>query len=212
MAPITKLEICLISFFVIPFISCNSHNYDINWNSFGKFANYTITIRFWDNFNLNEYRYNLVPSKTKKITVPNGTRYTGEDIPIGLKATIYPNPDKLPDGGLLEIFLYNPEVNQLSNEEFTMKQQDGVEAYFVKFSKNSKRFYAISKDEIIIIKNEIFPDNIEQIFNTISIEDVFYYDESGTNNYNGDERYWGGYIVKNRIDDNYLWLNHELPW
>jgi hypothetical protein len=144
--------------------------------------------------------------------VPNGARFIGEEFPIYINFAMYPNPNELPKGGELELFLFNPIVQRTSENEFRMKRQDGIEAYFLKFSKNGKRYYAVSKDEIITIQNEIILYNIEQILDLILIDDIIFYDEAGTYNYHGSELYWGGYIVKTKTDNNYLWLNAAFPF
>jgi hypothetical protein len=174
--------------------------------------NRIITLKFLENNNFSEYKYDLYPNKTNQISVPDGTRYIGDSMFIDIKLYVYPSPNELPNGGTLELFLFNPEVEQIDTDKFIMHRQDGVEAYFVKFSKNGRRYYAVSKDETIYISEEINPGNILDLFNSIYSNDVFYFDEAGTTNYNGSEIYWGGYILKAKADGNYLWLNAEMPW
>jgi len=207
-----RLRNFLISLLVLLLTSCYSHRYDIIWHSFGFFTDHFITITFWDHINSLEYEYNLIPNKTNYIKVPNGISYSREEMPNDVKMVIYPSPASLPNGGKLEIFLYNPEIEQIDKENFNMKRQEGVEAYFVKFSKGEKRYYAISKDEIISPRNEIIFDNINQLLDIVQNEDIIFFDNAGTENYNGAEQFWGGYIVKTKQDNNYLWLNHSFPW
>jgi hypothetical protein len=214
MVRITRLKAFLTSLFLFLVVSCDSRKYDISWNSFDTITEHFITITFWDNFSNIERKYNLEPARTKYIVVPKNTRYIGEEMAIGIRTIIFPDPDKLPNGGTLEIFLFNPKVEQSSENEFIMHQQKDVEAYFVKFSQNGERYYAVSKDEIISIKREITfePDSVEQLLNIILIDDIIFYDKSGNDNYNGSEQYWGGYIVKSKQNNKYLWLNSSLPW
>jgi hypothetical protein len=215
MEHIKKLRILsIISFLLIVFISCDSHRYNIIWNSFGVSIDGFITISFWNNLNSMDYKYKLIPNKTKHIVVPNNAKFMGEEWPADIKIVIYPAPSRLPNGGDLELFMFFPLVEQTPENEYKMERQEGVEAYFVKFSKDGKRYYAISKDEMISIQKEIQPDsveNIEQLLELILSEDVTFYDESGTNYYRGSELVWGGYIVKTSTDGNYLWLNSSLP-
>ena len=213
---IMRLKIFLISVFVILLLgSCNSYKYNITWKVLGVTTDRNITFTFWDHSTSKKYVYNLIPNKTEFINVSNGANYSGTEMPIDMKILIYPDPDKLPDGGNLEIFVFDPRVEQINENEFKMKSQNDVEAYFVKYSKNGKRYYALSKNEVISIKNEISPDiivSMEQLLELIYIEDITYFDEAGTNNYNGSEECWGGYIIKTKIDNSYLWLNASHPY
>jgi hypothetical protein len=163
-----------------------------------------------------ENEYKLIPNKTKYISVPNNARFIGEEMPIDIRLAIYPPVYSFPNGGTLELFVFfYPEVKQVNENEFKMEKQEGVEAYFVKFPRNGKRYYAISKDEKISVQKEINPDSfndIRQLLDLIINEDITYYDESGTNNYRGSELFWGGYIVKTTTDGNYLWLNASIPY
>ena len=210
-----KLKSFLINcLFIFSLISCNSHRYNLTWNSLGATTDRFITVAFWDNSNLEEYEYKLIQNKTKYINVPNSAEFTREETPVDIKLVIYPQPNKLPKGGDLELFVFYPEVKQINENEFRMEKQKGVEAYFVKFSKNGKRYYVISKDEIISIQKEISLNsinNIQQLLDLVKTEDITYFDESGTNNYHGSELVWGGYIVKTKINGQYLWLNASMP-
>ena len=212
MENITKLKIFLSSCLFICLVSCNSHRYDITWHSFGISTNNYIKLYFLDNLTHREYTYKLIPNKTKYINVPNGTEFYSEEMPMEIRFAVYPNPKKLPNGGELEFFVFNfnPTVERINENEFKMKRQEGVEAYFVKFSKNGKRYSAISKDEIISTQKEISEesfDNILQLLDLILVEDIIYYNEFATKNYYGPERVWGGYIVKTKTDGKYLWLD-----
>ena len=208
------LKIFSISFLIALLVSCDSHKYIINWHTFNVSSDSFITISFRDNDNYEKYKFHLIPNQTNNITVPNGARFIGEEMPIDIRLAVYPSFNELPNGGNLEFFVFNPIVEQIDNNEFKMQRQEGVEAYFIKFSKNGKRYYAISKDEVIFIHKEIIPnsfDNNKQLLDMILIEDITYFDEAGTSNYNGSELLWGGYIVKTTNDYNYLWLNVAIP-
>jgi len=206
-----KLKIFLISCLLLAFTSCIPNKYNIIWNSLGVYTDNYISITFWDNISMAEHKYNLFLNQTKYITVPKGAKFIGEEFPIYFKIFIYPNPVSLPNGGDLEIFLFNPIVEQVNQNEYKLKRHEGVEAYFVKFSKNGKRYYSISKDEIISTQNEkIPPDNIEQLLNLVLTEDITFFDEAGTLNYNNSKLFWGGYIVKT-MTGSYIWLNSSYP-
>ena len=211
MERIIRSKILLINCLFFLFVSCDTKRYIINWNSFDINTDDLITITFWDTSSSKLFEYNLIPNKTKEITVLNSSKYIGYEVPVEFKLVIYPIPDNLPKGGYLEVFLFNPTIEKINENEYILKKQENVEAYFIKFFRNGKRYYSVSKDEIITIQKEIIPNSIEQLLEMILIEDITYYDEAGTNNYHGAEISWGGYIVKAKTDDKYLWLNSSLP-
>ncbi len=210
-----KLVIYLISLFLLFVISCEgNHHYSINWVLFEDFEEYTeAVIKFQkiDSPSLKKYEYILKPNSTKKIKVPNNTEHFGEEITGNARMLLYPDPDRIPNGGPLEIYLYRPSITRISENAFEIEKKEGVKAYFLEFEREGKRYEAYSKDNIVSLNNEITAQHYMQSLKDIEIDDLYYYDEFSTNNSHGSTDIWGGYIVESKIDGTLLWLNSRYP-
>ncbi|MDR1430438.1 MAG: hypothetical protein LBI85_09135 [Spirochaetaceae bacterium] len=205
------------SFFLIllyNLFACNSEEkvrYDIEWVIFEK-GNVTVNISFRElGETLKEYPFELIPEITKTIYVKKGTHFTGfgltDNRPLTEKGAvqfyIHNRPDIASVDSTIEIYVYNPIVN-FTDGKFIMEKQEGVEAYFVDYTLNSDVYCVISKDNILTIDNEGVSGSLESTLEKIEDADLNYRDELGYLLY--PDQPIGGYIVKSRLDNNYIWL------
>ena len=196
-------------------MSCNSYvEYDLTWKIFDDISDGYITIGFRRNVNSvwQWHFYTLIPNETNSIKVPKNALLTKREMTSNITMEIFPDPDNMPNGGELEIYIFNPKVEKINEREFKMIPQENVEAYFVKFANNGDRYFTMSKNEVLKIEEAISaPNNIFDILEVILYNDIVFYDEHGTNNYHGSTHYWGGYIIKSK-NGSYIWLNAFMPW
>jgi hypothetical protein len=174
---------------------------NIRWVLLGDFKEARIELSFWGN--QTEYQYILIPEKTKKITVPTGARFMAESLQYDAQMIIYHESLYITEKTMIEIYLYDPKVEWV-NGHYLMEKQEGVEAYFVDYSLNGKVYTIVSADNVLTKTKEKTFENVNIIYEAIKTEDFHYYDELGFI-LNPDVPI-GGYIVKSKLTNNYLWL------
>ena len=174
-------KVVLINIILLSLFSCKQQiRYDINWTTFDTLIDFHVDFTFQRYINsrwvFNDYI--IYPNITEYFYVPNDSIFSGAGRPYGINMYVHPDPYMLPNGGNLEIFLFNPVTEKISDYEFKMTSpvQNNIEAYFIRFHKDGKRYYCISLDELFIIDNLIEPpDDLIYVLENLINGDVYFF-------------------------------------
>jgi hypothetical protein len=158
-----------------------------------------------------EKTYNINTKKNTHIRVDTGLACVGNRFEGTGKMYLYPEFKQMPNGGLIQIFLYNyPYVKHISDNTFVLTSGENVYLYFLHMLKDDQIITMISKDNYFelsenIIKNYDFLEMKNDDFKDVTIinpyGDLLRFKVESSNGISG------GYIVKNSFDENLLWIN-----
>jgi len=193
--------------------SCTVKQYDIEWNVFSNIDVDSIELSLMFSNSprgQQQKRFRLIPNNTKKIKVSNEFKFGSYEQTMNVHVVYNPDVYMLPDGGIIEVYLFNPNVIKNSEVQYTITSDDNAFAYFVDFFLDGKYYYVVSKDNVLNIdmSNIQNTKSISDILEESSQYDVTYFNQSrtakGNNRY---PDYWGGYIVKSKNYGNLIWLD-----
>jgi hypothetical protein len=221
-----KINILLLC---ILFVSCEKNiTINIIWNTIGNFNNEFIEIDFKKDNKF--YNLRLKPNITKKVRLPQGSRYSGNGASSMINYEFTRFPNQITNDLTIEIFVYNPIYEQVGNE-YKMEPYEGVEIYWISYIEDGKHYDIFSKDNILTIgnkinENEIYLDSesndinilmnsrtdINRIFELINTEDIMVFNKHDTFMYNYIHEINCGYIIKSKLNNEYRWLMNIHKW
>ena len=189
----------------------NTKQYDIVWNTFSgiNVNDIKLSLMFSNSpQGQQQKKYKLKPNVTKKIEVSKNFKFRAYEQTLNVHVVYNPELQMLPDGGVVEVYLFIPEVTRNSELQYTITSDDNAFAYFVKFSFDGNNYYVISKDNVLNIdlSNIKTRKKISEILEECSQNDCTYFLSTSSENDNRPE-YWGGYIVKSKNYGNFIWLD-----
>jgi hypothetical protein len=155
----------------------------------------------------------VLPLSKTNIQISKKLSFRGKSQSGNAFIKLYPSITDIPEGGLIEVYMYYPEIIKDGELHYLFKQAEGVSAYYIETYYNNKAYFTLSLDNSI----DVNYNKIEQIkplelmladceHNDITYNDPFltklasYYDYSILK---------GGYIVKSNFYKEYIWLEPE---
>jgi hypothetical protein len=158
-----------------------------------------------------EKTYRINADKNTHIRVESGLACVGTRFEGFGKMYFYPDFRQIPNGGIIQIFLYDyPYVEHINNNTFFLTSGENVYLHYLHMLKDDKIITMISKDNYFelsenIVENYNFPDLKEEDFEDITI--VNPYGDLLRTTVELSNGIIGGYIVKNVFDEILLWIN-----
>jgi hypothetical protein len=158
-----------------------------------------------------EKTYKINTDKSTHIRVEAGLACVGTRFEGVGKMYYYPEFKQIPNGGLIQIFLYNyPYVEHINDNTFVLAFGENVHLYFLYMLKDDQIITMISKDNYFklsetIIENYDFLKMKEVDFQDVTIIDP--YDSRMRFAVEHSNGILGGYIIKNNFDELLLWIN-----
>jgi hypothetical protein len=155
--------------------------------------------------------YKINTNKNDHIRVETGLDHVGDRFEGTGKMFFYPDFKQIPNGGVIQIFLYNyPRIEYVSDNIFILTSGKNVYLYFLHMLKDEKIITMISKDNYFelsesIIENYDFLELKKEDFEDVTIIDP--YSDLLRFNVESSGGIIGGYIVKNKFDETLLWIN-----
>jgi len=193
--------------------ACSTKQYDISWDSLTNFntKDIELSLTFSNSPRGHQFKkIKLIPNVTTKMEVPTDCSFRSYVQTMNVHVLYHPAPSDIPNGGKMEVFLFNPEVKQISENQFSINKIDHASAYFVEIFKNSKYYYIISKNNLLNadFSNVKTIKPLTSMLEECSNNDGTYYDSSMSEDIEKvPSKLWGGYIVQSKIDGKYLWLD-----
>lgn len=200
---------------VILLTGCSTKQYEINWNVFSNtdVESTKLSLMFSNSpRGQQQKKYRLKPNVTRKMSVPKSFSFRSYEQTLDVHVVYNPDLGNLPDGGIIEVYLFNPDVVKINDTQYKLTSDEKAFAYFVNFSFDGKYYYVVSKDNILNIdmSNIKTIKKVSDMLEECSQCDGTYFDLSLTNKGgNSYPDYWGGYIIKSKNYGNFLWLDPE---
>jgi hypothetical protein len=155
--------------------------------------------------------YKISANRNTHIRVDAGLVHTGNRFEGVGKMYFYPDFKQAPNGGQLQIFLYDyPRIEYVNDDIFIITPGENVYLYFLHILKDGNIITLISKDNYFelsecIIENYDFSELRNENFKDVTILNP--YGDLLRFNVESSNGIIGGYIMENKFDATLLWIN-----